>query len=454
MEVLLRIILVMSLLFCQMTPISPIVAKVSNNVNGSDNGEADDIKEPSTELVISEDNTEDSKYSAIASNFATLDIEGYCTLNVPQSHFVIDEANCTTTYKQLNYIDNKTRLYMSYLTNMDASADVAGYITKEAAKVDTVTNDKVTESYGNYDWVRIKADHQEDECNVYVYYTLSKDNTSAFWIKAKVDPSSDDQKFSDVMEQMLNTCYVYAVSGTLFQTPNTGVYKDSKKDDKTVANTSDYEANGSDNAVFNSRGGYVIGADISDDWKDLEIILDGVKFSLPSTVKDFTDAGYKLNDASVTSDDDLIVYKTNNKTLTYKNNNGTVIQLTVHNDDANKDHKFKDCQVVSITVDADKFIDRVATNESEVYNDETAASNMTAANAKDKFNHELILPGGITWGVYTDDLRAYYGTCLQTNYTVDTPSLTWKSGNKQMVIRTGAVHEIKYVQLSCLEVDS
>ena len=79
---------------------------------------------------------------------------------------------------------------------------------------------------------------------------------------------------------------------------------------------------------------------------------------------------------------------------------------------------------------------------------------MTATNAKDEHNHELILPGGITWGVYTDDLKSYYGMCTQTNYTTVIQMLTWKSGNKQMIIRTEMVHNIKYVQLSCLEVDN
>lgn len=77
---------------------------------------------------------------------------------------------------------------------------------------------------------------------------------------------------------------------------------------------------------------------------------------------------------------------------------------------------------------------------------------MTATNAKDKFNHELILPGGITWGVYTDDLKSYYGICTQTSYNVGVNSLKWKSGNKQMIIRTNTVHGIKFVQISCIDI--
>lgn len=450
----------MCLLFSQMTPFTPLVSKL-NNLNKTEVVEDEppvQDTEAVTETQPTEGEVETEEYSAKASNFITLDMDGYCTLNVPLSHFSVNDDNCTATYKQIDYNDNKTRLYMSYITNMDTTADIPGYIAKEVAGVNTVTNDKTPITYGSYDWVKIKADHQEDDCNIYIYYTLSKDKTSAFWIKAKVAAESDDEKFNDVMTQMLNTYYLYAVSGTLFDTPTTGYYENYDNNNGTVADTSDYQANSNVNNVFQSRGGYVIGANISNDWKDLEIILDGTKFSLPSTVASFENAGFELNDLSVniTEDNtrDLDVYRGQTKTLTYKNSNGTVVNLTVYNDDASEVRKFNECQVVAITIDADKFVDVVATDSSEVYNDETAASDMTATNAKDNFNHELILPGGITWGVYTDDLKSYYGMCTQTNYTTGIQMLKWKSGNKQMIIRTNTVHDIRYVQLSCIEVNN
>lgn len=452
MKMLLDILLCMCLLFSQLSPFTPVVYKLNNldskPVIDENAGDNTIVYIPSTE-----DNTEeDDKYSAKAYNFITLDMEGYCTLNIPLSHFSINEGNSTPTYKQADYNDNKTRVYMSYITNMSKSTDIPGYISNKVAKVDTVTNDKMTITYGTYDWVRIKADHQEDECNIYIYYTLSKDKTSAFWLKAKVDVNSDNDKFHDIMEQTLNTYYLYAVSGTLFETPTTGFYENYENKDGTVADTSDYEANSDKNNVFSSRGGYVLGADISDDWKDMEIILDGTKFSLPCTVQDFEKVGFELNDPTVRDDRDLDVYRTNKKTLTYKNSNGTVVSLTVVNDDANSTKKFKDCQVIALTIDAEKFIDVVLTKENEIYNEETAASNMTAANAKDRFNHELILPGGITWGVYGDDLKSYYGLCTQSNYQIGIPQYKWKSGNKQMIIRTNTVYGIKYVQIACTDV--
>lgn len=455
MEIILDLLLCMCLLFSQLSPFTPLAYKLNNIgqtevVEDGGNGTDVVVDVPSTE----ESTEEDSKYSAKASNFITLDMEGYCTLNVPLSHFTINESNSTPTYKQIDYNDNKTRIYMSYITNMNVSTDVPGYISNEVAGVSTVTNDKTPIAYGSYDWVRVKADHQEDDCNIYIYYTLSKDKTSAFWLKAKVDINSDNEKFHDIMEQTLNTYYLYAVSGTLFDTPTTGFYENYDNNDGTVADTSDYEANSDNNNVFKSRGGYVLGADISDNWEDMEIILDGTKFSLPCNVSDFKNAGFSLNDASVNNDKDLNVYRNGKKSLTYKNENGTVISLTVVNDDASEVKTFEDCQVIALTIDAEKLIDVALTKDGEVYNEETAASDMTAANAKDKFNHELILPGGITWGIYTDDLKSYYGTCTQTNYTVGVLAFRWQSGNKQMIIRTNTVHSIKYVQLSCMDVNN
>lgn len=460
MKVILNFILCMCLLFSQMTPFTPLAYKLNNmnkkevvdNTTDSENNTADN-----TEITEETNSDTDDNDKVKVSNFITLDLDGYCTIDVPLSHFTVNEGSSTSTYKQIDYNDNKTRLFMSYITDMDTTADIPGYIAKEVAEVDTVTNDKTPISYGSYDWVKIKADHQEDGCNIYIYYTLNKNKTSAFWIKVKVAEDSDNDIFNEVMKRMLDTYYLYAASGTLFDTPTTGYYENYSNDNGTVADTSDYQANSNDNNVFQSRGGYVLGANISDSWKDLEVIIDGTKFSLPSTVATFENAGFKLNDLSVNVDDentrDLDVYRGKTKTLSYQNDNGTVVQITVYNENASETKKFNECQVVAITIDADKFIDVVDTDSSETYNDETAASEMTATNAKDEHNHELILPGGITWGVYTDDLKAYYGMCTQTNYTTAIQMLTWKSGNKQMIIRTEMVHNIKYVQLSCLEVD-
>ena len=449
MKILKSIMLWMCLLCSQFTPFTPLAIQLNSSNKHVENTESTEIN---TEIPNETPDSTESQYSAIASNFITVDLEGYCTINIPLSHFSINSENSTNTYKQIDYYDNKTRLYMSYVTGMDTTADVPGYIANEVAGMNTVTNDKIVDTFGDNEWIRIKSDHQEDDCNVYVWYILNKDSTSAFWVKAKVAIGSDDQSFKDIMTQTLSTYYLYAVSGTLFETPTTGVYKN-QQDDNTVANTTDYQANSDINNVIKSRGGYVLGAKISNNWDSMEIILDEHKFSFPSTLADFTKAGYKIIDISITDDSDLDVMPSDKKNVQVQNKNGTVVTLIGYNDDASSIRKFSKCKIVGIVVDSSKFINVAATDSKEVYNKETAASEMTAKNAKDNFNHELILPGGITWGIYTDDLKAYYGACKQYNFDESTQCLEWTQGNKKLLIRTGPVHQINYIEINGFNTD-
>ena len=116
---------------------------------------------------------------------------------------------------------------MSYVTRMAIGSDIPGYIANDLAKVDTYTNDKVEEEYNGVQWMKITADKQIDDCNVYIYYTLNKDATSAFWMKVKVKPEADDEVFNTIIEKMLISYNMYAPNGDfIFSTPNTGYYAD------------------------------------------------------------------------------------------------------------------------------------------------------------------------------------------------------------------------------------
>lgn len=446
MKIILNFILCMCLLVGQLTPFAPFVASLKFNKEVSV-----DVSDTNTVTTTDETDETDESYEAEVKNFRTLDLEGYCTISVPLSHFSIDTNNSTQTYKQVDYNDNKTRLYMSYVTDMPEGTDVAGYICKEKAGIDTATNDKQTETYNNVEWVRIKADKKENDCTVYVWYTLNKTGDSAFWIKAKVAEGSDDQKFFDIMAQTLNTYYLYVVSGTIFDTPSTGYYTDMAPSD-TVATTDGYEANNNEeNQVFNSRGGYVIGADISNNWEDLEIILDGHKFSLPSTLKTFQDAGYTINDRDISSDKDMIVFPLQTLLINVENTNGTTIKLVAYNESATEEKNAKDCSIVGLRLDINDYKQVAATIDGETFNQESADSEMAADNAKDSYNHELILANGVTWGIYNDDLRNIYGACTVASYSPTVQQFNWKSGTKRMEIRTGAVCKIQYVELACME---
>jgi hypothetical protein len=432
----------------QLTPFAPLVSKL-NNTNTS--SPETDTEQP---VIIDEENTEEeSPYSVTVSSFQTVDLEGYCTINIPLSHFTLDEVNSTKTYKQVNYYDDKTRLYMSYITGMESGTDIPGYICNEAAGVDTLTNDKVTEVYNEVEWIKVTADSKtENGSTVYIWYTLNKKGDSAFWIKAVVAESSDDEVFFDVMTQTLNTYYLYVASGTLFETPTTGFYATYVPDD-TVADDSEYKANNSnDNQVIASRGGYVVGADIANSWKKMEIIIDGTKFKLPQAFSDFIDAGFSINDSSVEMVSDLDIDPGSTLNVRVMNDNGTVLILTCYNSNEASVVNAQNCNVVGIEIDASTFADITATDSEEVYNEETANDSGASRNAKDNYNHELILAHGMTWGAYVDDLISYYGTCEQ-DIDTDEQELYWSSETKAMTIRTGAIKGISYVKILCKDYD-
>lgn len=413
------------------------------------------IEEPIIEPVV-EEPKEISIDDKILSSMVTTDLEGYCTIQFPLKYFEQDISNSTGVYKQLNYVDNKSKIYMSYITGMAEGSDIPGYIANELAKVNTFTNDKVTENYNNVEWMKITADKQIDDCNVYIYYTLNKDKSSAFWMKVKVKPEAEDETFNKVLEKMLNSYDLYAPSGTLFDTPTTGYYADNDVDNGTEADTDGHEANNDeDNQVFKFRGGYVEGADISDKWEDMQIILDGNKFQLPCKLYNFTDKGFKVNDSSIKNEDDQKVYAREFKRVQAQNDNGTVVTLIFYNDSATDIDTIVNCDIVGLIVDQEKFLNVTDTAEDDFFNGSESDDENASKNAKDEHNHELILARGITWGVYLDELKDIYNTgkYSKSYYSSSVTTSIFESGTKKMIIRTGNVRDIKYVELNCIEIN-
>lgn len=467
MGVITKILLIFSLICPFGQPFSPLTSSLVNN-----NSKSIDI-----EPIVNVDKSSTPKYTASASGDAKanmsnknnsvteLDFTGYCTISVKDSNFkVLQTDTSDDAHKTLEYNDNKSTLYIGYVTDIDEDTDIKGFITFNQAKLNTTaTNNTVEEKHGQegkeITWTKIKADAKTNGFDQYLWYTTNTNEdtnlTSAFWIKAVVSPDVDSDRFIDDVTEILDTFNLYGGKGTLFKTPNTGYYKNYKN--TTKANTKGYEAqNDQNNQVFKSRGGYVVGAKISSDWKDLEIILDGHKYTLSSgktKLTTFEGNGFKINDPNINYDEDRKVYPGNVNEVQMRNSNGTVINVAFYNDNQTKEKDINTCTVVGITVDSSK-LDAVNTTKSdEFYNSRTKKDAMAAQNAKDKSNHELILPNGITWGVYADDLKASYGSCMSNPYDDNSLEMTWtaESGAKKLDIRTGNVSGIQYVRLSTMD---
>lgn len=527
MQPFLAFLVILSLIFSFFIPFSPITTtayKASYTSNSSNEINVDDSAENVGNTVNNdienEDNTDNTKKYNIE-NYIELDLDGYCTIDIPQSHF--KESNSSTpTEKKLTYKDNKTKITMSYVTNIGSDADIPGYITREVAGVETTTNGKVEETHGNSIWMKVPAEKKIDGCNVFVWYKLSTDNNSAFWLKASVTPDSTTEEFDKVMDSMFNTLNVYYIGGTVFDTPKTGYYAEAEDEikDDTVADTSNYKANDKANTVFKDRGGYVEGANISADWRDMEIIIDSVKFKLPCTLEDFYSAGYDINDKSFDKEkqNTYTVYKGRSLAIPLINENGTVVTVTVYNESESEDKQIDDCTVCKLAVDPSKFLSiadalknkeiLTADNEDKEEDSKKSDEEESKDNTSDKKEgedgkqeetdeikddtetelpdenkseekeedleasnkeetedsqeeteeeqketvHEVILAGGVTWDVYTDDMISYYGpNCGKQKSSSDTYLCKWTSGNNSMTIKIGTLYKIKYIELSTVE---
>lgn len=456
MEWIRKFIIILCLLIPMLQPL--VLTQIGKNSNKARViGTVEDFEKPSQSTSGGAIDTKPEELDRKL-RLSTLDFEGYCTIGYAPDYFSIDSANSNNYKKEFIYNDNKARLIMSYVVGLNEGTDITGYIVNKLAKEDTVTNNKYAETHGNNEWIFVKSEKQIDEHDIYIIYTTNKSSTSAFWMKLKIKPETFDDGFKNIFGQMLDSYTSYAPDGTMFKTPETGYYKKHKGefDNATIADGKTggkYTAkNDSKNQVFNNRGGYVKGAKISKKWDDLEIIIDGHKFKLPNKLKDYTKAKFSINDNSYKAKTKL--EPLNKAEFTLENDNGTVIKITAYNKDKKKKKMLKDCSIVRLVLDSKNLIDYNVTESGEAYNEATRKDKNASLNAKDEYNHELVLAKGVTWNAFTDDLRQMYNSkCKVENYSPETLSLIWTIGPRTMIIRTGLVRGIEYVELKAVEIE-
>lgn len=440
MKKLISFLLALCLTTPNLSPFSTLVLHFKNTDTESNETVSKNEEPTSLEVTPEITNTveKEETTSSKINNFTDIDIEGYCTIKMPQSHFKIVDAESTSTQKVLQYKDNITKLTMSYTTNIDSGTDIPGYVTNELAKVDTTTNKKTEETYGNnITWVKIPSDNMEDGCNVYVWYTVSESSEtgkqSVFWVKAKVNTAIDNSEFQGVVKNIFDSYSMYAVSqGSIFDTPDSGYYKDKDTNDNKAENTSEYKANTGENTVFQKETGIIENKNISDKWTDLEMLVDDTKISVPCSVDKLYNIGFKVNDALFAIEDEDY-HKLGPQTMTdinFTNSNGTTIVATFMNDSATETKNILDCKVYAVALDYNSAINQ--------------------ENSKNR--HDLVLPGGVTWKVYKDDLIDLYGSgcTIYEHSDGGQDVLTWTHQEKEIRVIIGKIHTISYAKISCL----
>jgi hypothetical protein len=421
--------------------------------------QASEVVEPSTEDVDSD----------ISTNY-TVDIDGYATVNINNTMFTQVAEMSSSTKQVWKYQDQKTRITMSYITNLDSSLDIPGYMCKEVAGIDTLTNSKYEEDHAGKTWMIIPADKVINDMNCTVYYVLDDDSATAFWMLVQQAPESvSDTELNASITAIMDSYNCYYSSSTVFKTPTTGYYKDKAEKDNTVAKDTDqYLADSKDNTVHKTNDVGFTGAAISDDWEDMQIILDGVKYQLPNPLSTFLQGGYFLNDYYVTSGKTEIDPAAQ-VDVQLLNNKGTTITATIINTSTTKTRKAMNCAVIKLVVDSAMFVPaskakKIKTGkETDTKTTKKSSKKSKSNNGKKKSSsskkksnkksstsdHEVIIAKGIDFDIYLEDLLSSFGDdCYYESLGDKMNQYTWKNKDDSMIIITGPVQGIKKVTLS------
>lgn len=313
--------------------------------------------------TVSEDTAQEggSSHKEVGS-FITVELEGYCTIEVPQTHFKDSPNYSSTTQKQFLYTDDKSKVRLGFVTNLQDNIDVAGFITQEVAGVDIMTNDKQNVTYGDKEYVVVNSPDPINGLNVRVYY-LERPG-SAFWARVEVAPDSDDEEFESALAAMFQSIQVYYLdSGSVFETPTTGIYETMEQESSPSDNQDRYTETSMYNTLFGDRGGYVEDADIPTNWTSMQMIVDGEKIQVPCTPQDLYSAGFRVNQSNLATDDDgnYLLAALQTATVNFVNDNGTVIVTTIENESGTDRVKLDDCSITSILVDRANFTERSQT---------------------------------------------------------------------------------------------
>ena len=267
-----------------------------------------------------------------------------------------------------------------------------------------MNNDKQNVTYGDKEYVVVNSPDPINGLNVRVYY-LERPG-SAFWARVEVAPDSDDEEFESALAAMFQSIQVYYLdSGSVFETPTTGIYETMEQESSPSDNQDRYTETSMYNTLFGDRGGYVEDADIPTNWTSMQMIVDGEKIQVPCTPQDLYSAGFRVNQSNLATDNDgnYLLAALQTATVNFVNDNGTVIVTTIENESGTDRVKLDDCSITSILVDRANFTGRSQTTftikEEDVSKDSETLQGFTL--------NEIANITKTTYNKLNDEERAY-----------------------------------------------
>lgn len=318
--------------------------------------------------------------------FERYDIEGYCIINVPSTHFILNETvsskskkQFTYTYSDISYID------IEYKTNVTED-DIEHPGTNLCGFKEEPTHEKI--QCNDLEAIRIIEKSDSDNFSR-VSWSIPK-GKSVLLVNGYVAPNVDMIPFMEAVESALSKTSVYYISKTVFETPKTGHYATLELPEEPNPDNENNE--GEENSENNEKDENMVGGDIpgtiatdkvTNDWKELKYILDGDTIYVPCKMSELLDYGYKLKDYDTVGD--IVKARYTAKLVLYKDN-GVVLTVTARNL-TDSSLRLEALDIVKIVLNRDEF-GYYSTNPTYT---------------KDNLP-ELIATGGMTWGIKFDDL--------------------------------------------------
>lgn len=305
----------------------------------------------------------------------TVDLEGYCTLEYPSSHFSESARNSTATSKYLLYKDNKSRIQTGFVTDLLEDTDVMGYIVQQIAGVGTSTNDHSQIDYSGKTFTVVNATEPQEGRLVKVYYCQK--GQSAFWATAEVVPESSGDEWQGAVDAVMNSVNIYYLTGgSVFQTPSVGYYENYEDDNDSSGKQQDaYRSQSIYETVFKGRGGYIEGADIPTSWDCMQLILDGQKIYVPDVSYDYlTNIGYELYNSKAlkkTNDGQYYIAPGVQQSFDMINSNGTVVTLTLINTNVDTIATLNECAITKFVIDRSAFVP-MANGDVQIHEEDVA----------------------------------------------------------------------------------
>lgn len=331
-------------------------------------------------------------------NFERTDIDNYAVLYLPESHFTLSDTNNSKSSLNFNYLDAFSSLNISYKSKVDTEESLNSIIGME----ENIQEQRVENS--NLNMFRYEAEAKENEMRHTCWIVKQAD--SILIADAIVYPETDYEAFKLALEAGLDKSNIYYVSDYVFSVPETGYYSqfiEYEVQDNNVNNNNESNVNNNSSTKQESYSGILDTDEISGDWKDMKVKLDGDIIELPCKLGDLLNLGYATNDSleelsnsqisnEITDENGNVIteqieYKFNSdfiKSIYLVKNNGVTIKVEVSNNTDN-DINLEELDVKQLKISREEF------------GKFTSQSKYTEI-----YLPELIYVGGATWDISAD----------------------------------------------------